>query len=167
MLRKDRTVRVLFVCTGNICRSPTAEAVMRHHVVRRGLEDRLVIDSAGTGAWHVGAAPDQRAAAEARARGIAMGGRARQFGPADFVLWDLVVAMDAQNAADLQAIAPDAESRRKVRLLRDFDPDAPSGSEVPDPYYGGPEGFARVFDMVDAACRGLLDHLVGRDGPGS
>lgn len=136
---------------------------MRHHVRDRGLEEAIEIDSAGTGAWHVGHPPDARATAEAAGRGIAMGGRARQFAPADFAACDLVLAMDEQNAADLRAMAPDDDGRAKVRLLREFDPAAPPRPAVPDPYYGGPDGFAEVFDMVDAACRGLLDHLA--DGP--
>jgi protein-tyrosine phosphatase len=148
------------VCLGNICRSPTAEAVMRHRVRERGLEDEVIVESAGTGAWHVGHPPDHRAAAEATGRGVRMEGRARQFTASDFDRCDLVLAMDAQNAADLRAIAPDDEARGKVRLLREFDPAAPAEPFVPDPYYGGPDGFATVFDMVDAACRGLLDHLV-------
>ena len=154
-------VRLCFVCLGNICRSPTGEAVMRALVEERGLGDRIVIDSAGTGAWHAGHPPDGRATAEAAARGVAMGGRARQFTGDDFARFDLVLAMDGQNAADLRALAPDDESRDRVHLLRAFDPAAgPADTEVPDPYYGGPDGFADVFEMVDAACRGLLDHLL-------
>lgn len=134
---------------------------MRALVEERGLGDRVVIDSAGTGAWHAGHPPDGRATAEAAGRGVAMVGRARQFTSDDFARFDLVLAMDAQNAADLRALAPDVESRDRVHLLRAFDPAAgPGDTEVPDPYYGGPEGFADVFDMVDAACRGLLDHLL-------
>ncbi len=154
-------VRLCFVCLGNICRSPTGEAVMRALVEERGLGDRILIDSAGTGAWHAGHPPDGRATAEAAGRGILMDGRARQFTPDDFARFDLVLAMDAQNAADLRALAPDDAARDRVRLLRGYDPAAgPADTQVPDPYYGGPDGFAEVFDMVDAACRGLLDHLL-------
>ncbi len=137
---------------------------MRHRVAQAGLEDAIIVESAGTGSWHVGAAPDARARAEARARGIAMGGRARQFEAGDFERLDLVLAMDHQNAADLRALAPDPAAHAKVRLLREFDPAAVAGGDlsVPDPYYGGPEGFAVVFAMVDAAALGLLGHL--RDG---
>jgi protein-tyrosine phosphatase len=152
-------VRLSFVCLGNICRSPTAEAVMRMRVREAGLADRVAIESAGTGAWHVGHPPDGRARAEAAARGVAMEGTARQFTAADFERLDLVLAMDAQNAADLRALAPDDAARAKVRLLREFDPAADGALDVPDPYFGGPDGFAEVFEMVDAACRGLLDHL--------
>jgi len=155
---------VCFVCLGNICRSPTAEAVMRHLLAREGLDGRVEVDSAGTGSWHVGDPPDRRAGAEARTRGIVMEGRARRFHPGDFADVDLVVAMDAQNAADLRAMAPDAEAAAKVRLLRDWDPEARDGDRsVPDPYYGGPEGFTVVLDMVERACAGLMAHL--RAGP--
>ena len=155
---------IAFVCLGNICCSPTAEAVMRHHVAAAGLEDEILIESAGTGSWHVGARPDRRARAEAAARGIPMDGRARQFQAADFDRLDMVLAMDVENAADLRALAPNAAAASKVRLLREFDPAAAAAGDlsVPDPYYGGPEGFAEVFDMVDAAAAGLLEHL--RDG---
>jgi protein-tyrosine phosphatase len=139
---------------------------MRHRVREAGLEDEVQIDSAGTGAWHVGHPPDPRARAEARRRGVAMQGSARQFGPGDFARFDLVLAMDARNAADLRALAPDPDARDKVRLFREFDRDAPERAEVPDPYYGGDDGFAEVFEMVDAAARGLLAHLRAGSPPG-
>lgn len=132
---------------------------MRQRVAEAGLEDAIAVESAGTGSWHVGHAPDARASAEARARGVVMAGRARQFEAGDFDRLDLVLAMDAQNAADLRALAPDAAAAGKVRLLREFDPVARGDLSVPDPYYGGDDGFTEVFDMVDRACRGLLEHL--------
>jgi protein-tyrosine phosphatase len=156
-------LRLCFVCLGNICRSPTAEAVMAHHVARAGLAQRILVDSAGTGGWHVGEPPDGRAAAEARRRGIAMESTARQFHPEDFARFDLILAMDRDNLREIARLAPDDDAREKVRLLRSFDPGARGDLAVPDPYFGGPEGFADVFELVDAACRGLLDHL--RDGP--
>lgn len=157
------TVRVLFVCMGNICRSPTAEGVMRSLVAAAGLSDRIVLDSAGTGGWHAGSPPDARATATAQARGITLDGAARQVGRADFEDFDLIVALDAANAHDLRALAPDDASAAKVRLLREFDPAAAGGDlDVPDPYYGGADGFGHVLDLVDAACRGLLDELRGR-----
>jgi protein-tyrosine phosphatase len=155
----DRPVRVCFVCLGNICRSPTAEAVMRHRLAEAGLADGIEVESAGTGAWHVGSPPDARAAAEAAARGIAMDGLAQQFGPRDFERFDMVLAMDEENAAHLRRVAPDAEAAAKVRLLREFDPEAEGDLSVPDPYYGAADGFTTVFAQVDAACRGLIDHL--------
>ena len=152
-------LRLCFVCMGNICRSPTAEAVMAYHVTREGLGDRVVVDSAGTGGWHVGDPPDRRAHAEAQRRGVAMEGAARQFTHGDFARFDLILAMDRDNLGDLLRLAPDETARDKVHLLRSFDPDAAGDLDVPDPYYGGPEGFATVFDLVDAACRGLLAHV--------
>lgn len=137
---------------------------MRHLLAREGLDGRVAVDSAGTGSWHVGDPPDRRASAEARGRGIVMEGRARQFLAPDFDDADLVVAMDADNAADLRRIAPDADAAAKVHLLREWDPEARDGHrDVPDPYYGGPEGFADVLDMVERACAGLIAHL--RAGP--
>ena len=133
---------------------------MRAGIAAAGLDGDLLVESAGTGAWHVGEPSDRRAIAEARRRGIAMEGRARQFTPADFARVDLVLAMDRRNAADLRRIAPTREDRAKIRLLREFDPSAADGDlDVPDPYFGGPDGFADVFDMVEGACAGLLEHL--------
>ena len=151
-------MRILFVCMGNICRSPTAEGVMRSLL---GDDDAIEIDSAGTGGWHAGEPPDDRATAAARRRGIELDGAARQVRPSDFRDFDLLIAMDRRNLRDLQALAPDDEARAKVRLLREFDP-ASAGApdvDVPDPYYGGERGFEDVLDMVEAACRGLLDEL--------
>jgi protein-tyrosine phosphatase len=152
--------RILFVCLGNICRSPTAEGVLRHLVREQGLEDRIEVDSAGTGGWHVGAPPDERATAAARRRDIALEGAARRFDLEDFGRFDLILAMDAENERDLKRLAPDDEARAKVRLFREFDPSRDDADlDVPDPYYGGERGFEHVLDLVDAAARGLLDEL--------
>ena len=132
---------------------------MRHRIAEAGLDGEIEVESSGTGSWHVGNPSDPRARAEARRRGIAMDGRARQFRAADFHRLDLILAMDHSNAADLRALAPDDAAAAKVRLFREFDPAARGDLAVPDPYYGGDRGFADVFDMVDAACRGLLEHL--------
>jgi protein-tyrosine phosphatase len=154
-------VRVLFVCLGNICRSPTAEAVMARLVVDAGLDAQIELDSAGTGAWHVGSPPDERATAAAARRGIPTRGLARQVTAEDFATFDLVVAMDRENLRDLRGVAPSAEAAARVRLLREFDPasDGAADLDVPDPYYGGPDGFGRVLDLVEAACAGLLAEL--------
>jgi protein-tyrosine phosphatase len=156
-----RHMRLLFVCLGNICRSPTAEAVMRDLLAREGLEDVVEVDSAGTGGWHIGARPDRRSAAEARRRGIAMNSCARQVCAADFADFDLLLAMDRENHRELLALAPDARARSRVRMLRTFDPEAVASGDldVPDPYYGEGDGFALVYDLVQAACRGLLEDL--------
>jgi protein-tyrosine phosphatase len=153
-------MRILFVCMGNICRSPTAEGVMRALVREGGLEDRVEIDSAGTGGWHAGEPPDARATEAARRRGVTLGGAARQVVPDDFERFDLLVAMDRENLRGLLAVAPDEEAAAKVRLLREYDPGG-SGDDldVPDPYYGGERGFETVLDQVQAACRGLLGEL--------
>jgi protein-tyrosine phosphatase len=156
-------VRILFVCMGNICRSPTAEGVLRHLVAERGLEDEFEIESAGTGGWHVGDPPDSRSAAAARKRGIRVDGAARQVHADDFEDFDLLLAMDRDNLEELRALAPPG-TESKLRLLREFeggrDPIAGGPDlDVPDPYYGGPNGFEAVLDQVEAACRGLLDEI--------
>jgi protein-tyrosine phosphatase len=146
---------------GNICRSPTAEAVMRSLVREAGREDEIAIESAGIGDWHVGHPPDRRAAEAARRRGVTLDGTARQVRPSDFADFDLLLAMDRDNFRELRALAPDGEAAGKVRMLREFDP-ASAGApdlDVPDPYYGGAQGFETVLDQVEAACRGLLDTL--------
>jgi protein-tyrosine phosphatase len=152
---------ILFVCLGNICRSPTAEGVMRALVREAGLERSIEVDSAGTGGWHVGSAPDERAAAAARARGITLAGHARQVSAEDLIDFDLVLAMDNANLSELRRLASDEQQLEKVRLLREFDP-ASEGArdlDVPDPYYGSHDGFAEVLDLVEAACAGLLAHV--------
>ena len=154
-------VRILFVCMGNICRSPTAAAVMGSILREEGLENVVEVESAGTRGWHAGEPPDPRATAAARARGIALDGTARQVASADFALFDLLLAMDADNLRELKRLAPDDEAATRVRLLREFDPDASrlESLAVPDPYYGGEDGFDHVLDLVDTACRGLLAEL--------
>jgi len=155
-------VRICFVCMGNICRSPTAEGVFRHLVEQAGLGHAVTIDSAGTDAWHVGEPPDVRAAAEARRRGVSLDGqRARQFTAQDFARFDRVIAMDGSNLRKLERLAHTPEARAKLSLLRDHDPASAPGQDVPDPYYGGRDGFPRVFDIVTAGCRGLLDEIRG------
>jgi protein-tyrosine phosphatase len=145
-----RPVRVLFVCSGNICRSPTAEAVMRRLVDDAGLSARIEVDSAGTGDWHVGESPDRRASAAAGKRGIALTGRARQIEAADFETFDLVLAVDAENLDRLRRMAPPGAPAR----VRAF-----AAADVPDPYYGGPDGFDHVLDVLTDACTQLLDEL--------
>jgi protein-tyrosine phosphatase len=142
--------RVLFVCSGNICRSPTAEAVMRHLVNQAGLSDEIEVDGAGTGAWHVGDPPDERATAAATRRGILLTGRARQIEPRDFDEFDLVLAVDDENLERLQRVAPPGSAAQVRKLTAD---------DVPDPYYGGPDGFDDVLDRLTDACTRLLDEL--------
>jgi protein-tyrosine phosphatase len=150
-------VRICFVCMGNICRSPTAAGVMEKLVRDAALTEQLTIDSAGTGAWHIGELPDERARAAATKRGITLDHAARQFTREDFARFDLVLAMDTDNLRHLRKLAGSRTSPPEIRLLRDFDPEAPPGAEVPDPYYGdGDAGFDHVLDMCERACRGLL-----------
>jgi protein-tyrosine phosphatase len=151
-------VRILFVCMGNICRSPTAEGVMRHLLEREALTDEIEVDSAGTGAWHAGSPPDERATEAARARGIVLEGTARQVTDEDFEEFDLILCADAENVAALREMAP-LGTEDRIRLLRSYDPDGDGDLDVPDPYYGGDHGFEEVLDQVEAACRGLLTEI--------
>jgi len=151
---------VLFVCTGNICRSPTADGVMRRLVREAGLEQAVRVDSAGTHDYHVGEAPDARAQEHARRRGYDLSAlRARQVAREDFEDFELILAMDRGHLEILRRIAP-PEHRHKLRLFMEFAGER-QADEVPDPYYGGPGGFERVLDMVEAAARGLLAQLRG------
>ena len=151
------TQRILFVCLGNICRSPLGEGIMRQLVRDAGLEEQIQVDSAGTGAYHEGEAPDPRSRAVAAKHGVSLDGqRARQVKTEDFRDFDLVLAMDRQNLDDLLANCP-AEERSRLRLMRSFDP--AGGTDVPDPYFGGPNGFDDVFVMVHRCCEALLESL--------
>ena len=150
--------RVLFVCLGNICRSPTAHGVFAALVAQRGLSDQVEVDSCGTGDWHVGEAPDARATAEAAARGYDLAVlRARQVHARDFEHYDYILAMDYQNLADLKRLSPNDYSGH-LGLFLSF-AEGVDVAEVPDPYYGGPQGFAQVLDLVEAASEGLLQSL--------
>jgi protein-tyrosine phosphatase len=151
------STRVLFVCLGNICRSPAAEAIFLSLVQEAELGGSFVIESAGTGAWHVGQPADARMRAAARRRGIDIRSLARQVTPADFDRFDYIFAMDSDNLRVLRAQAP-AEHRHKIRLFRTLDPEA-ADPDVPDPYYGGAEGFDEVLDIVTRAGRALLAEL--------
>jgi low molecular weight protein-tyrosine phosphatase len=156
-------VRVLFVCWGNICRSPTAEAVMRRLVDEAGLAGAVEVDSAGTSSEHVGSPPDRRAVAEADRRGLDLRAlRARKVTRDDWRRFDLLLVADAMVERNLLRTAPDGAARAKVHRMTDFGPDAGLLDEVPDPYYGGADGFAQAFDVLDRACRGLLDELAAR-----
>jgi protein-tyrosine phosphatase len=155
-------MRICFVCMGNICRSPTAHGVMLHLVRQAGLHDTVVIDSAGTGAWHVGELPDPRSCAAAKKRGYDLTHRARKFTANDFDRFDLVIAMDRDNYEHLQRLARGRTHVPPIRMLRTFDPTAPDGAEVPDPYSGEADGFEEVLDICERACRGLLDHVRSR-----
>ncbi len=154
-------LKVLFVCMGNICRSPTAHGVFRDLVEREGLHDHVYVDSAGTHAYHVSEPPDTRAQQAALKRDVDLGDlRARKAIEADFVEFDYILAMDESNYSDLLAIAP-AGHEDKLTLFLDYAPHL-GVKEVPDPYYGGNNGFERVLDLIEAASEGLLNDLKGR-----
>ncbi len=154
------TTKLLFICLGNICRSPVAEGIFLHLARERGVASRFEVESAGTGAWHVGHPPDRRSIEVARRHGVALPSTARQVCPDDFVRFDHLIVMDRQNEADLREMGAPME---KACLLLSFHP-GPPFLEVPDPYYGGPDGFEQMFDLLHRSCLGLLDHLLGVDG---
>ena len=154
--------RILFVCLGNICRSPMAEGVFRRVAEEEGLIDRFEIDSAGLGDWHFGQAPDHRAQKAARSRGVDISDQsARQVVDEDFDRFDLLLVMDRSNYAELKARAPH-EARAKIRPFLDFAPHVGT-RDVPDPFFGGAEGFDRALDLIEAAARGLLASLAGEE----
>lgn len=151
-------VKVLFVCTGNICRSPTAQGVFRNLVAQEGLSDRISTDSAGTHGYHIGEHADKRSRAAAKARGVDIDDlRARQFKPADFEAFDLVLAMDHGHLRMLTGWCPPFRQER-LRLFMSFAPEL-GIEDVPDPYYGAGDGFERVLDLIEAGSRGLLRHI--------
>ena len=153
-------MRVLFVCLGNICRSPTAEGVLRHQLKLAGLADQVEVASAGTGDWHVGNPPDSRTQRAALLRGYDLSAqRAQQVSARDFGRYDLILAMDNSNLGHLKALQPPNGKAELDLFLRRFDGEE---DEVPDPYYGGEAGFDRVLDLIEAACRGLVIELKGR-----
>ena len=156
-------IRVLFVCLGNICRSPLAEAVFRHLVEERGWTERFDIDSAGTSGWHRGAPPDARSAETARRRGIEVAGASRKVVAADLRRFHYVIAMDEENLDALRELQASVGGTARVRRLREFEPRAAS-LDVPDPYYGGPRGFEDVHDIVERGCEGLLAHIAAEHG---
>lgn len=161
----SQKVSVLFVCLGNICRSPTAHGIFEKLVEQNDLQDQIEIDSAGTGDWHIGKSPDGRAQSYAQKRGYDLSHlRARQISPSDFADFDYILAMDEQNLADIQQMQPEGYSGH-ISLFLDFlkgGQEGQEGQEVPDPYYGGDQGFELVLDMVEQASSNLLDHIVAR-----
>ena len=157
-MEESGLVNVLFVCLGNICRSPLAEGIFLHLVNEAGLSDRFEIDSAGTGAWHVGEMPDARATIVASQHGVNLTSRARQITDDDLEQFDWVIAMDRENLRNIERMALSTGSDAEIHLLREFDTDG-GGDEVPDPYYGGTSGVETVYEMVHRSCQVLLDRL--------
>ena len=155
----NSTVSVCFVCLGNICRSPLAQGVFEALVKNEGLQDRIIISSAGVGNWHVGNLPDSRMQKTAQKHGINLNSRAQQFQAADFKEMDLVLAMDRSNLNALLQMGPQSERQDKLFLFRTFDPENNNNLEVPDPYYGGDNGFEMVYQIVERACPKVLEYL--------
>ncbi|MGA9378094.1 MAG: low molecular weight protein-tyrosine-phosphatase [Phormidium sp.] len=153
--------KLLFVCLGNICRSPSAENIMKHLVNQASLSKEIICDSAGTSSYHIGSPPDRRMSAAAKLRGIQLVGEARQFQRSDFDKFDLILAMDRENYRDILAIDRSRQYQDKVKLMCDFCT-RHDFKEVPDPYYGGSEGFNQVIDLLLDACEGLLNYIVSQ-----
>lgn len=164
-LMSGRPQRLLFVCTGNICRSPMAEALFLALCRERSLTDRFEVDSAGLGDWHTGDRADPRTRKVGERHGVPVASIARQVQPSDFERFDLILAMDRGHLSELKAFCP-REQRPKLKLMRDWDPEH-RGADVDDPYYGGLESFERMFDVLSICCRNLLDDLVREAGSGA
>jgi protein-tyrosine phosphatase len=153
------TYKLLFVCLGNICRSPSAENIMNYSIERSGLSLQIQCDSAGTSSYHIGSPPDRRMSEAAARRGIQLQGQARQLKKSDFEEFDLILAMDRDNYRDILYLDPEEKYRHKVRLICEF-ASHHQEKEVPDPYYGGQAGFDKVIDLLFDACQGLLQYIV-------
>ena len=158
VITKESPFKIVFVCLGNICRSPTAEGVFQHLVNERGLQSYFYVDSAGTSAYHIGEPANSKSQKMANEHGIELRSRARQFEQDDLDEFDLIVAMDRENLANIKSLDGSKDYEEKIVLLRDFDPN-PGDGEVPDPYFGGMDGFKNVFDIVKRSCKALLDEL--------
>ncbi len=159
--------KILFVCLGNICRSPLAEGIFIHLCRARGLADKYQVDSAGTGDWHIGQPPDPRSIAAAKRQGVALPSICRLVRPQDFREFDTIVAMDRSNLANLNALCPSSQPhlRDKLKLMRDYDSAEDKSPDVPDPYHGGPADFDEVYAILLRSCTRLLDALEGEASP--
>jgi len=155
-------ISVLFICLGNICRSPLAEAVFRKAVMDAKLESRFRIDSAGTSGYHDGEPPDARTTEVAARRGVDVAGESRRLRPEDVAAFDYLVVMDDENRRAVERLVATSPATAEIRLFREFDPAANGNLDVPDPYFGGPDGFDNVHDLVERSARGLLEHLIER-----
>ena len=153
------TYKLLFVCLGNICRSPSAENIMNQLIEEAGLSDKIVCDSAGTSGYHIGAAPDRRMNIAANKRGLELVGQSRKLKPSDLQNFDLILAMDKENYEDILYLDREGKYEQKVRMMCEFATQKPD-REVPDPYYGGADGFDYVIELLYDACAGLLDYVV-------
>lgn len=158
-ITKDNPFKICFVCLGNICRSPTAEGVFQHIVNERGLESYFYVDSAGTSAYHIGEPANSKSQWVANQQGIQLRSNARRFERTDIEEFDLILAMDHENLRNIKQLNGNSEYSEKIKLLREFDPE-PDDKAVPDPYYGGMDGFQNVFDVIKRSSESLLDELV-------
>jgi len=158
VITKESPFKIVFVCLGNICRSPTAEGIFQHLVNERELDPYFYVDSAGTSAYHIGEPANSKSQKLANEHGVELRSRARQFEKNDLEEFDLIVAMDRENLANIKSLDGSKDYEEKIVLLRDFDPN-PGDGEVPDPYFGGMDGFKNVFDIVKRSCKALLDEL--------
>jgi protein-tyrosine phosphatase len=154
-------MRICFVCQGNIIRSPLAEHIFLQLADEKGVVEKYMVDSAGTIAYHTGESPDRRMRQVAAERGLVYSGSAKQFKRDDFSQFDLIIAMDKANRQSLQSWTTTTEQDNKIRLMREFDPQGGPNLDVPDPYYGGPDGFISTFEIVKRSCEGLLEELEG------
>lgn len=160
-ITKESPYRLCFVCLGNICRSPTAEGVFQHLVIEEDLQAYFEIDSAGTSAYHIGEPANSKSQQTANQHGITLHSRARRFEASDLDYYDLILAMDKENLSNIKSLDARSQYSHKIMLMREFDPD-PGDREVPDPYYGGIDGFEKVFQVVRRSCEELLDRLSER-----
>ena len=159
MRASNKPTRILFVCLGNIIRSPLAEKLFEHVAAEAGVGDKYQVDSAGTANYHVGQIADERMVRTAARRGFRYTGVGRQVAPEDLDDFDLIIPMDLENLGDLHALVSRPEQKAKMHLLREFDPDADGAVAVPDPWYDGPQGFDHVYDIIERSVRGLLRNL--------
>ncbi len=155
-------IEVCFVCLGNICRSPLAQGVFEKCVRDDGLQDQILISSAGTGSWHIGSPPDERMQETANKYGVQLNSRGRQFQSVDFFTFDLILAMDDSNFSILEQICPDPKKAENLKMFRSFDPENNGDLNVPDPYYGGGKGFEIVYEIVHRTCPEILEFLKAR-----
>ncbi len=163
-ITEDNPYKLVFVCLGNICRSPTGEGVFQHIVNEAGFGNYFEVDSAGTSAFHVGQPANSKSSDVADAHGVQLKSRARQFDKEDLDYYDLIIPMDNENRDNIYAMADSEEQKEKVQLLREYDPN-PEDGQVPDPYYGGLEGFENVYQIVERSCKNLLEQLKPQVSP--
>lgn len=159
-MKKGEKTSVLFICLGNICRSPAAEGIMQYLVDKANANDRIEIDSAGIGAWHVGERPDRRMRSHGAAHGYNFNSVARQIRQDDLQHFDYIIVMDEENFYDVSRMAKTESERNKVRMMTDFCTNHPGHKAVPDPYYGGDKGFELVIELLEDACEGLMKHII-------